>query len=74
MTEVFIAAAKRTPIGKLGGTLTGLSAARLGAAVIEAIVRELDLDPGSIDSIRSAGRASDRSTLRRRPSNAGMPV
>ncbi len=51
MTEVFIAAAKRTPIGKLGGTLTGLSAARLGAAVIEAIVRELDLDPGSIDDV-----------------------
>lgn len=51
MTEVFIAAAKRTPIGKLSGALSGLSAARLGAAVIEAIVRELDLDPGSIDDV-----------------------
>ncbi|RUM99481.1 acetyl-CoA C-acetyltransferase [Pseudaminobacter arsenicus] len=51
MTEVFIAAAKRTPIGKLSGALTGVSATRLGAAVIEAIVRELNIDPGSIDDV-----------------------
>lgn len=51
MTEVFIVAAKRTPIGRLKGALAGLPAARLGATVIEAIIREQDIDPGSIDDV-----------------------
>lgn len=51
MTDVYIAAARRTPIGKLGGALSGLSASRLGATVIAAMVRDLDLDPKTIDDV-----------------------
>lgn len=49
--DVYIAAARRTAIGKLGGALTGVSAARLGAAVIETMIRDLDLDPEAVDDV-----------------------
>ena len=51
MENVFIAAAKRTPIGKLNGALAGLPAVELGAQVIQAMVEELDLDPDTLDEV-----------------------
>ena len=47
MTDIFVAAPVRTPIGKFGGGLSGLSAAELGGAV-------------GRESIRRAGIAADR--------------
>lgn len=40
MTEVVIVAAKRTAIGNFGGSLSGLKAPELGAAVIKALLEE----------------------------------
>jgi acetyl-CoA C-acetyltransferase len=51
VSDVYIAAAKRTPIGKLSGSLTGIASTHLGAAVIKAIVADLDLDPETIDEV-----------------------
>lgn len=51
MKEVFIVAAKRTPIGGLMGNLSHLSAPQLGAASIEAAYRGIGLDPEAIDSV-----------------------
>lgn len=51
MCDVYIVAAKRTAIGKLGGALTGVASPHLGAAVIKSIVKDFDLDPKSIDEV-----------------------
>ncbi len=51
MTGVYIAAAKRTPIGKLSGALTGVASTHLGATVIKSIVADHNLDPESIDEV-----------------------
>ena len=51
MDSIFIAAAKRSPIGKLNGALSGLSAAATGAQVIRAIIDEQDIDPMVIDDV-----------------------
>ncbi|RJQ38238.1 acetyl-CoA C-acetyltransferase [Candidatus Microgenomates bacterium] len=40
MEEVYIIDAKRTPIGKYGGSLIGISATELGATVIKALVEK----------------------------------
>lgn len=48
---VFIAAAKRSPIGKICGTLSGLSAAELGAQVTKALLSEHDIDPAAVDDV-----------------------
>jgi acetyl-CoA C-acetyltransferase len=51
MEGIFIAAAKRSPIGKLNGALAGLSAAEIGAQVIRSIIAECRIDPGAIDDV-----------------------
>ncbi len=49
--SVFIAAAKRTPIGSLGGSLAALPAPRLGAAAIRATLEQSGLEPGLVDEV-----------------------
>ncbi len=49
--SVFIAAAKRTPIGSLGGSLAALPAPRLGAAAIQATLEQSGLEPGLVDEV-----------------------
>lgn len=41
----------RTPVGKVGGTLSSISAADLGAIAIREAVRRADLDPRLIDDV-----------------------
>ncbi|GAB1381468.1 acetyl-CoA C-acetyltransferase [Pararhodobacter aggregans] len=50
-TGVFIVAARRAPIGKLGGAYTGVPAARLGAAVMRAVIADAGIDPATIDEV-----------------------
>ena len=47
---VFVAAA-RTPIGKFGGSLSGLSAIDLGARVIAEVVARAAVDPATVDQV-----------------------
>ncbi|HTR99238.1 MAG TPA: thiolase family protein [Bacteroidota bacterium] len=46
-----IVAALRTPVGRFGGTLSGVRPDDLGAAVIRVLVRTCGLDPSSIDDV-----------------------
>jgi acetyl-CoA C-acetyltransferase len=51
MKEVFIVAAKRTPIGGLLGNLSHLSAPQLGALAIKAAYESVNMDPAIIDAV-----------------------
>ena len=51
MPDAYIAAARRTPIGRLRGTLAGISAAGLGAVAVAALLRETGIDPAVIDDV-----------------------
>ncbi|TGT65381.1 acetyl-CoA C-acetyltransferase [Mesorhizobium sp. M2E.F.Ca.ET.166.01.1.1] len=51
MDAVYIVAAKRTPIGKLNGAFAGLSAAELGAQLIQAMLADADLAPDAVSEV-----------------------
>jgi acetyl-CoA C-acetyltransferase len=51
MEEVVIVGAVRTAIGKFGGNLANVPAARLGARVIEALLTRTGLEAGQIDEV-----------------------
>lgn len=48
---IYIAAAKRSPIGKLNGVFASLSAAEIGSQVIEGMLAEHDFDHQLIDEV-----------------------
>jgi acetyl-CoA C-acetyltransferase len=49
--EVIIASACRTPIGNFGGSLSGVSAAKLGGIVIAESIKRAGIDPGTVDEV-----------------------
>ncbi|WP_179395181.1 acetyl-CoA C-acetyltransferase [Lacticaseibacillus absianus] len=49
MTEVVILSAARTPIGKLGGALSSLSAVELGTVAAQAAIERAGLAPSRVD-------------------------
>jgi acetyl-CoA C-acetyltransferase len=49
MREVVVAGAVRTPIGRFGGALSGLTAAQLGALAAREALRRAGIDPGLVD-------------------------
>lgn len=49
--EVFLVAPLRTPIGRFGGTIAGLTAAELGTHVARATVERSRIAPGAIDEV-----------------------
>jgi acetyl-CoA C-acetyltransferase len=51
MKDVYIAAAKRTPIGKFSGALADRAASDLGAEVLRALTVGIDLDPADVDEV-----------------------
>lgn len=51
MKEVYIVAAKRTPVGGLLGGLSHLSATQLGAIAIKAAYESANIQPENIDSV-----------------------
>ncbi|UMY65103.1 MULTISPECIES: acetyl-CoA C-acyltransferase [unclassified Flavobacterium] len=51
MKEVFIVAAKRTPIGGLMGRLSGFSATELGALAIRSALETASVQPDWVDSV-----------------------
>ncbi len=51
MRKVFLVAAKRTAIGKFGGSLASLSPAEIATAVIKNILEETKIDPSKIDEV-----------------------
>ncbi|MDX1685167.1 MAG: beta-ketoacyl synthase N-terminal-like domain-containing protein, partial [Saprospiraceae bacterium] len=51
MKEVFIASAKRTPIGSFGGQLSKFSAPQLGSFAIEGALKEAGIDPSLVEEV-----------------------
>jgi len=51
MKDVFIAGACRTPIGSFGGTLSPLSAPKLGTIVVEEVIKRANLSKESVDEV-----------------------
>ncbi|MCL5029145.1 MAG: acetyl-CoA C-acetyltransferase [Bacteroidetes bacterium] len=51
MKKVVITAAKRTPIGSLSGTLSSLSAAKLGSIAIKSVIDSSKIDVNLIDEV-----------------------
>lgn len=51
MKEVYIVAAKRTPIGGFMGSLSGFSATELGSLAIKEVIQSTGIDPNAIDSV-----------------------
>jgi acetyl-CoA C-acetyltransferase len=49
MNEIYIVAARRTPIGAFQGALSPLTGPQLGAAAAQAAIKDSGLEPGSID-------------------------
>jgi acetyl-CoA C-acetyltransferase len=49
--EVVIVSAVRTAIGRFGGSLSGVSAADLGAEVVRGAVARSDIDPALVDEV-----------------------
>lgn len=51
MKEVVIVSAVRTPIGSFLGSLSEVSASKLGATAIKAAMEKVDLDPAKVDEV-----------------------
>jgi 3-oxoadipyl-CoA thiolase len=78
VSEAFIAAALRTPVGKHGGSLAGVRPDDLAAVPIRAVVERSGIDPRSIDDVifgcaNQAGE-DNRNVARMALLLAGLPV
>lgn len=77
MKEVFIVAAKRTPVGGFMGSLSGFTAPQLGAIAIKKSFESLGLTPEHIDSVYMGNVLSaglGQSPARQAAIFAGIPV
>jgi len=77
MEDVYIVAAKRTPVGAFQGELSGVPAPRLGAVAIKAVMSELDMPVSLVDEcimgqVLTAG--SGQAPARQAALYAGLPV
>ena len=51
MKEVVIVSAVRTPMGSFGGSLSSVSATKLGATAIEGALNKINLDPNKVQEV-----------------------
>ena len=51
MKEVFLVSAVRTPIGSFGGSLSSLSATKLGSIAVKAALAKINLDAGLVQEL-----------------------
>jgi acetyl-CoA C-acetyltransferase len=76
MTQVVIVAAKRTAIGKFGGSLATVSAPELGAAVIRALLAETGIRPEQVSEVilgQVLAAGSGQNPARQSVIKAGLP-
>jgi 3-oxoadipyl-CoA thiolase len=78
VTEAFISAALRTPVGKHGGSLAGIRPDDLAAVPLKAVVERSGIDPRTIDDVilgcaNQAGE-DNRNVARMALLLAGLPV
>ncbi|GIR57542.1 MAG: hypothetical protein CM15mP65_01230 [Crocinitomicaceae bacterium] len=51
MKEVVIVSAVRTPMGSFGGSLSSVSATKLGATAIKGALEKINLDPNEVQEV-----------------------
>ncbi len=51
MKEVYIVSAVRTPFGSFGGSISGISATKLGAAAIKGALEKAEINPNEVDEV-----------------------
>ena len=74
---VYIVSAKRTPIGKLGGALTGMPATHLGGIAIAAAVESAGVPADAIDEVlmgQVIQAGTGQAPARQAALDAGLPV
>lgn len=74
---VVIVAAKRTPIGSFGGTLSTIQAHMLGAMVIKAAMSDAQINPSDVDEVlmgQVLTAGCGQNPARQAAVNAGIPV
>ncbi|MET3580074.1 acetyl-CoA C-acetyltransferase [Mesorhizobium robiniae] len=77
MQDVFIVAARRTPIGKLNGAFAGIPAADLGAAVIGSLLEETGIEGDAVGEIimgQVLTGGAGQNPARQAALKAGIPV
>ncbi len=77
MHEAVILAARRTAIGKFGGTLAGTPASALGSTVIRALLEETGLDGKDIDEVimgQVLAAGVGMNAARQASLGAGLPI
>lgn len=73
---VYIVAAKRTPIGSIGGSLASLEAHELATCAIKACIDQVQLDPSSVEKVwlgQVIQGGGGQSAARQAQINAGIP-
>ena len=76
MKDIFIASAKRTPIGKFLGSLSSMSAPEIGRCSVEAVIKDSKLDKEQIDEIimgQVLSGGSGQNPARQTSCLAGLP-
>ena len=76
MREVVIVAASRTAVGAFNGSLAGVKASDLGAAVLKGLVEQTKIDPAQIDEVilgQVLAAGCGQNPARQALINAGIP-
>lgn len=76
MKEVVIVSARRSPIGSFGGSLKNMNAVELGKKVLEASLKDINLDPSLVDEVILGNVLSSglgQNVSRQVAINAGIP-
>jgi len=76
MNDAVIVAARRTAVGKFGGSLAGIPASGLGARVIAALIEETGIEPSEVDEVimgQVLAAAAGQNPARQASIEAGLP-
>jgi acetyl-CoA C-acetyltransferase len=76
MNDAVIVAARRTAVGKFGGSLAAIPASGLGARVIAALIEETGIEPGEVDEVimgQVLAAAAGQNPARQASIEAGLP-
>jgi len=74
--EAVIVAARRTPVGSFGGSLSSVPASELGATVIKALISDTNIEPERVDDVilgHVLTAAAGQNTARQAALNGGLP-
>jgi acetyl-CoA C-acetyltransferase len=77
MTDIVIAAAARTAVGKFGGALAKVPASDLGAVVIGELLKRARLEPGQVDEVilgQVLAAGAGQNPARQALIKSGLPV